>query len=724
MVETIHQEWDWKKEIETNEYMSDVQRNIIEKLHDSSYKPFRLEPGFLGKYAKKRPNFGFGGVGEVTYLRTYARERPDEGRRERWHETVARVVEGTFNLQKRYAQDNARPWSDYKAKKHAEEMYDRIFSFKFTPPGRGLWAMGTPITEERGLYAALNNCAFVSTDKLNTLDYGFGKPFKFLMDMSMLGVGVGFDTLGAEKEVIVRGPDEKRSAENFVVPDTREGWIESTGRLIESYLLGVSPIKFNYDNLRDSGEMIRGFGGKSAGAEPLKDLHESLEKILEDRKGWPIASTDIVDMMNIIGRGVVAGNVRRTAEIALGNFDDEEFLDLKNPSRHPEYNNGNGNWEHPWRWASNNSIFAEVGMDYEEISKRIMQNGEPGLFWIENARKFGRMGDPENNRDWRVAGVNPCVEQSLESYELCNLVETFPNNHESLDDFKRSLKFAYMYAKTVSLAPTHWKETNQIMMRNRRIGNSMSGIAQLVAERGVDTLRQWADEGYKFIEELDKKYSEDWFAVPESIKKTSIKPSGSVSLVAGATPGVHWPVAGEYQIRRITFAKNDSLLPHLREAGYPVEDAVGDKYSVKVSFPIHTGKGVRSESEVSMWEQLSLTALLQEYWADNQVSSTIKFDRETEGPQIKHALEHFDSKLKGISFLPKEDHKFSQPPYEGISEKEYYDLVSNITPVDWNSINLEGDTEKVLGCSNEICEIKAETSGLEKKGGGINEIES
>lgn len=73
-------------------------------------------------------------------------------------------------------------------------MFDKIYRMKFLPPGRGLWAMGSSITEEKMSYAALNNCAFVSTQDLK---HEGSKPFTFLMDAAMLGVGVGFDTLGA-----------------------------------------------------------------------------------------------------------------------------------------------------------------------------------------------------------------------------------------------------------------------------------------------------------------------------------------------------------------------------------------------------------------------------------------------------------------------------------------------------------------------------------------------
>jgi len=267
--------WDWKKEIETNSYMSPIQRQIIERLHDSSYMPFALDKSYVAKYNRVRPPFGFNGFGELVYMRTYSRLKED-GSNEIWPETVERVVNGTFNLQKRWIQSRGLEWSDYKAQKSAQEMYDRMFHMKFLPPGRGLWAMGSEATEERGLYSALNNCAYVSTDELKE---DLSKPFRFLMDMSMVGVGVGLDTAGAGK-IMIRGPDTRRSVENFVIPDSREGWVEATGRLIDSYFLGIQPIKMDYSQIRPRGQLIGGFGGKSSGAEPLEEMHRSLENIL------------------------------------------------------------------------------------------------------------------------------------------------------------------------------------------------------------------------------------------------------------------------------------------------------------------------------------------------------------------------------------------------------------------------------------------------------------
>ena len=256
--------------------------------------------------------------------------------------------------------------------------------------------MGTPITEEKGLYAALNNCAFVST---KTLKEDYSKPFCFLMDASMLGVGVGFDTKGAG-EIIVKGVDIKREAQQFQIPDTREGWVESVRLLLESYFHSTPEVKFDYSLVRLAGEPIKGFGGLSSGPDPLQEVHEEIRGVLEKNSGEPITITTIVDIMNLIGKCVVAGNVRRTAEIVFGDADSEEYLDLKNYKVNPH--------REQFGWTSNNSIFAELGMDYTEAAKRINDNGEPGFAWLDNMRKYSRMKNGGDNKDHRVMGGNPC----------------------------------------------------------------------------------------------------------------------------------------------------------------------------------------------------------------------------------------------------------------------------------------------------------------------------
>ena len=652
---------------------------------------FTLTDTFINKYKRKKAPFGFNGLGELVYMRTYSRIKED-GKNERWWETVRRVVEGTYSMQKHHIESHQLGWNPWQAQRSAQDMYERIFTMKFLPPGRGLWAMGTPITEEKGLYAALNNCAFVST---KTLKEDYAKPFCFLMDASMLGVGVGFDTKGAG-EIMVKGVDENKTTATYVIPDTREGWVESLRLLLESYFHNLGKVEFDYSKIRAAGEPISGFGGVASGHEPLKEIHGDITEVLKKNAGELITITTIVDIMNLIGKCVVAGNVRRTAEIVFGDPHSEEYLDLKNykVNKHRE----------TYGWTSNNSIFAELGMDYTAAAERISDNGEPGFAWLENMRKYSRMKNGGDNKDHRVMGGNPCLEQSLESYELCCLVETFPDNHDDFDDYARTLKYAYLYAKTVTLGRTHWSDTNRVMLRNRRIGCSVSGVAQFITNRGLDELKSWLNDGYDVIQQWDDMYS-DWFAVPNSVKTTSVKPSGTVSLLAGATPGLHYPESRFY-IRRMRLSKHSDLLAPLEKAGYKLEPAFGSEdTTMVVEVPVDVGEGIRTAAELSIWEQFSLAAFLQRHWADNQVSCTVTFNPETEKEQIAPALNYYQYHLKGISLLPRHDYgAYQQMPYEAIDEETYHKEVAKLGRLTFGVIkNEEADVDKF--CNNDNCEI-------------------
>ena len=401
--------------------------------------------------------------------------------------------------------------------------------------------------------------------------------------------------------------------------------------------------------------------------------------------------------MNLIGKCVVAGNVRRTAEIVFGDPHNEEYLDLKNYEVNPHRDQ--------YGWTSNNSIFAELGMDYTEAAKRIVDNGEPGFAWLDNMRHYSRMKNGGDNKDYRAMGGNPCLEQTLESYELCCLVETFPNNHDDFEDYARTLKYAYLYAKTVTLGRTHWSDTNRVMLRNRRIGCSVSGVAQFITNRGINQLRDWLEDGYDVIQDWDSKYS-DWFAVPKSIKTTSVKPSGTVSLLAGATPGLHYPESRFY-IRRIRLSKHSDLIEPMKKSGYKVEPAFGSEdTTMVVEVPVDVGEGIRTAGELSIWEQFSIAAFMQRHWADNQVSCTVTFDPETEGNQIEPCLNYYQYHLKGISLLPRHDYgAYPQMPYEAIDEKEYNKQIKKLKKLSFGVIKAEeANIEKF--CDGDFCDVE------------------
>ena len=697
---------------------------------------FQFKREFKDRLTSTPVSWGYGGLSAFTYYRTYARKK-ESGALETWQECVIRVIEGMFSILKTHSITSGHTWDEKRAHRLAEEAAERLFEFKWTPPGRGLWMMGTPFVWEKG-GACLNNCGFVSTENI---DAELSKPFAFLMDMSMVGVGIGFDTKGAGK---IASYIPEGAVELITVEDSREGWVEAISCLIDSYLEeGSAPVAIDTSSVRAYGEPIKGFGGVASGPEPLVLGFNGIKDVLENRARSSnplLTSVDITDIMNIIGKIVVAGNVRRTAEIAFGEPEDEDFVTMKDWQRYgvetgsmaplelkelneEDYNTYNSDWNARgsiakkyteylwsykfggWRWASNNSLFAKLGMDYTKVAENVAVNGEPGFAWLDNMQAYGRMKDPADWKDRRVRGGNPCLEQSLEPYELCCLVETFPAKHEDYWDFQRTLKFAYLYAKAVTLVPTHWTETNDVIKRNRRIGTSQSGIQEAILRVGRRKyLDEYCDRAYSYINYLDQKYSE-WLGIPLSIKKTSVKPSGTVSLVAGSLPGIHYAKAESYY-RLVRVANTSNLLPILQAANYRIEPAVSDPLRTSVIyFPVLHDKGTISDKDVSIWEQFANAVDLQHYWADNQVSITISFQAH-EKNQIARALSCFDTRLKGVSLLPLEDHGYAQAPYTQAPREEIEAYAATLAPLDFSSLTSEGENADANKfCDGDACLI-------------------
>lgn len=660
---------------------------------------FRLSDSFISNYIFRTPDWG--PVGYVTYKRTYARPLDSINERhaqlatehnlsgsEEWWLTVVRVVEGTYEIQRKHCISNKLRWDSHKAQHSAQVMYDLIFNFKFTPPGRGLWMMGAPVVDVIG-GAALNNCAFVSTKDIGDWQK-FSEPFCFLMDMSMLGVGVGFDTLGAGKALITEPIYNEHY--RWVIEDTRGGWVDCLAAILDAYQGFQEMPTFDFGLIRAAGEPIRGFGGVAAGPKPLMQLVERLIKFFDKRIGKYLTSSDIVDIMNMIGVCVVSGNVRRSAELSIGDPYDVDFLNLKNYSLYPEENS-------LWRWASNNSVSCQVGMDYSTVGYQTATNGEPGYIWLDNCRAFSRMGREPDHKDSLVLGVNPCSEQTLEDKELCCLAEVYPSRHESYEEFERTLKYCYLYTKTVTLVPTHNQDTNAVMLRNRRIGVSLTGVVQAMGRHGTRQFFNWCEAGYETLRQRDNQYSR-WLCVPKSIKITSVKPSGTVSLLPGVTPGIHFPHS-EYYFRVIRFASNSSLVETLRDAGYRCEQPRGESNTAAIYFPVKEDHFTRGKSDVSMWEQLELAAQMQHYWSDNAVSITVTF-KPDEAKDIPRALQLYETRLKAVSFLPLMDHGYEHAPYQTITYSDYLEAVGGL---DLNK-PLNSTHEKTDSfCDGDKCEI-------------------
>ena len=442
-----------------------------------------------------------------------------------------------------------------------------------------------------------------------------------------------------------------------------------------------------------------------------------VSKIVNNHNICHTYDIEVKDNHNFVCNNVLVHN---SAEILLGDPGDETFLNLKNYKRDPS--------REDIGWMSNNSVRLDQTWQFSEfipsIADRIRTNGEPGVINLKNIQRYGRFG-----REAGTKGIvedlatvsNPCGEIPLEPFELCNLSECFPSrcfktrdpNSGPLDDedeyfdedeFLRALEFATFYTSTVSLLPTQWEVTNKVIARNRRIGVSLSGIADVYDRIGQTHLTRILRTGYNHVRETNNQLARD-AGVPASIRVTTVKPSGSISQLAGVSSGMHFPTF-KYAIRRIMVSDTSPICKVLVENNVPYEDSVYTPGTLVFSFPIDQGK-TRAATGVSMWEQFALLATLQREWSDNMVSCTIYFEPNSEGSHIEHALAQFIPLIKSVSMLPHtENGVYAQAPYEGINLDKYKELAAQIKAIDWSNYG-GSDGEMPKYCTNGVCELPA-----------------
>ena len=628
----------------------------------------------------------FSTVGYITYKRTYAR-RLDEAditsKTEEFPQTVERVIKAA----------NTQLGCNFTAKEQ-ERLRKYLTELKGTVAGRFLWQMGTDTVGKLGL-ASLQNCAFTVIDEPV-------RPFTWAMDLLMLGSGVGYNIQRKNVEKLPEvnpnftAPTRLDTNDaDFIVPDSREGWVSLLGKTLKAAFLSVKEPTFTYSTVlvRGRGAVIKGFGGTASGPEDLCEGIAKVSTILEKRAGKKLRPIDCLDIMNIIGAIVVAGNVRRSAQIAIGDADDVEYLLAK------RWDMGN---IPSWRAMSNNSVVCNDIKDlHEYFWDGYEGKGEPyGLINLRLSRKIGRLGDT-NYPDPDVMGYNPCAEQSLAAYETCCLAEVYLSNIESKKEFIDVCKLLYRINKHSLSLPCHLQETADVVHKNMRMGIGVTGVLQ-----ASDVQRSWLNEAYTELRAFDKEYSAK-HGFPESIKLTTVKPSGTLSLLPGVTSGCH-PAYSHYMIRRIRIAADHSLVQVCREHGYPVEfqrnfDGTDDHSTMVVSFPFAYPEGTKIAAEMTAIDQLEVVKWLQENWSDNSVSCTVYYRKE-ELPEIKKYLaKNYKNNHKSLSFLLHNEHGFKQAPLEEITKEAYDALVGCtklITKVE--DASFEGDLE----CAGGVCPVK------------------
>lgn len=628
-------------------------------------------------------NTPWGPLGYITFKRTYARrlnENDGHSETEEFRDSVERVITA--------CKKQLKCGFDLQEESELREIFLRL---KGSVAGRFWWQLGTKTVDRLGLLS-LQNCAFTTVDSI--------RAFTWAMDALMLGSGVGFNIqreyvyqLPKVKKVIITRKDTHDA--DFIVPDSREGWVKLLEETLKAHFETGKSFSYSTVLIRGKGALIRGFGGVSSGPEELCWGIAEINKILNARAKKQIRPIDALDVMNVIGSVVVAGNVRRSAEIAIGDCDDLQYLSSK------RWDLGN---VPNYRAMSNNSVVCnDITKLPEQFWEGYIGNGEPfGLINLALARKVGRAGETQHP-DPDVAGFNPCAEQSLAPYETCCLAEVFLPNIKSKEELKKVAMYLYRINKHSLALDCHLEETQEIVHKNMRMGIGVTGYLQATEEQ-----RSWLSETYEYLREFDKEYSaaKKW---PTSIKLTTVKPSGTLSLLAGVTPGVH-PAFSQYYIRRIRIASNSPLANLCRKHGYFSEyqknfDGSEDRNTVVVSFPCSVPEGTVVAHNLSAAQQLEFVKRLQTEWSDNAVSCTVYYKKE-ELPEIREWLKkNYNNGVKSVSFLLHSEHGFAQAPYEEITKEQYEEYMRLVTPIVSGDIK-EDDMLDSFECVGGTCPIK------------------
>lgn len=613
-------------------------------------------------------------MARCVYARTYSRK--DSGTPEKWPDTVARIIRGNTRNHK-------------VPQRELKELEYLLLNRKAAPAGRGLWYSGAPSHEGLG-GVALTNCWFVTGDDWYN--------FVLAQDLLMLGGGVG---MSVEHRYVSKLPQVKKGVTithkptkdaDFIVPDSREGWCKLTKRVLEAFFETGKSFTYSTICIRGAGEVIKGFGGVASGPIPLIGFIEKLASILRTREGRQLHPIDAADILCSIGEMVVAGNVRRSAIILLGDPWDKEYLKAKRWDLGPVPTQ---------RAMANFSVVCDDVEDLHPLFWKTYENGEPfGLVNRTNIRKYGRMGELKKDT---AMGVNPCAEATLEDGEPCNLQELALPNIADEEEFVMAARLMHRWGKRVTCEKYHHEKVTEVIQRNRRVGTGITGCL-----RSPLFKPEILDRAYAAIQDENIKYSKE-LGIPESIRTTVVKPSGTISKVfdMGGFEGVH-ATYSEYFIQRIRFAANDPLVPLLRDAGHKIEpqvrlDGTLDHGTVVVDFYEAGVGGPVADKDWGTWKQLDVVKMAQKHWADQSVSCTVYYRKE-EISQVKAWLADNLRYLKTISFLCAGDHGFKQAPKEAITKAQYDAGMAKVKPLPKDIAGDGADLD--MECAGGMCPVK------------------
>ena len=608
-------------------------------------------------------------LSEITTYMKYSKFVPEKNRREIWHELVTR--------NKQMHQEKFPHLHD-----EIETAYKLVYDKKVLPSMRSLQFAGKPIELNN---ARIFNCSFLPID-----DWRSFSEIMFLL-LSGCGVGYSVQTHHVDNLPEIKIPIKHK---RYLIGDSIEGWADAIRMLCKAYFTGGSLPTFDFRDIRPKGAQLITVGGKAPGPEPLKECLFQLQKILDRKKnGEKLTSLEAHDMACHIADAVLSGGIRRAALISLFNLDDEAMLTCKFGSW----------WEtNPQRGRSNNSaVIMRHKIDEEEFFKlwkkiELSNSGEPGIYF-------------SNDKDW---GTNPCCEIALRSYQFCNLCEVNVSNVESQEDLNERVKVgAFIGTLQAAYTDFHylrdiWRKTTE---KDALLGVGMTGIGS-GAILGLD-LKKAAD-----IAKDENARVAEIIGINKAARVTTVKPSGTSSLVLGTSSGIHaWH--NDYYIRRIRVGKNEAIYTHLA-INHPElveDDFFKPTIQAVISVPQCAPRGsiLRTENVMDMLERVKKFNI---QWVKkghrkgantNNVSATISI-QEGEWEQVGKWMWDNKDTFNGLSVLPYFGGSYTQAPFEDINEEKFNEMASHLLGVDLSKV-VEFDDNTTLAdqaaCAGGACEV-------------------
>lgn len=622
---------------------------------------------------------------EFIYTRTYSRWKEKEKRRETWEETVNRYKD--FFI------------SRVPSEKETEfnSAIDSIINLEVMPSMRALWAAGPALDRE---HIAGYNCSYLAVNNI--------KAFAECLYILMNGTGVGFSVERQEVNKLPEVPQLKEVVDVVEFSDSKKGWADGFYRYLRHLYKGEIP-KYDLSKIRPKGSILKTFGGRASGPEPLDDLIKFTTQLFKNAQGRKLSSIECHDIMCKVAAIVVVGGVRRSACISLSNRSDDRMAHAKDG----EFWNTN-----PQRMLANNSIVYTEKPDATQFMEDWLVlarsgSGERGIINRESMEFIvSQTGRRETGYPW---GVNPCAEIILRPNSFCNLTEVVIRPEDTKQTLRQKVRYATVLGCLQStltdfgFLSRSWKNNTE---DERLLGVSLTGLRDhpilgKVSKKAKAWLTEMKETAIETAEEWSKALH---INMPAAI--TCTKPSGTVSQLVDSASGLH-PRFSPYYVRRVRVSTGDPVFKYLNSIGMKWEPEVGQTRegcsTAVFPFPIKSPESAVMRQDVDALEQLEYWLMLQKYWCEHKPSITV-YVKENEWLKVgSWVYEHWNY-VSGISFLPYDGGVYPLAPYTECTEEEYIELSKNLPVMDFLQLSVFENEDKTEGsrefnCTGDKCEL-------------------